>query len=291
MSRDLRRKVAIKTAEAVVKDHRIDELPVDVRALAESCGIRVGDLDDQSVNVSGVLCKAEGDRFVILVSKRHDNFGLEQFSIAHELGHYFLDGHHEALLPTETSVHQSSAGFRSNDPYEQEADAFAARLLMPSRLFRLASASVGDDLDAIIALTDRCGTSLMATASRFVESASMPAAIVVSRGKNVEYTLMSDELREFTGLKWLKRGDWIPQGHTSAFNSVEGKVLTSDREEHECTVKDWFDGKHDIPMTEEIIGLGRYGRTLTLLSSDCFAEDLEEADGLSWRDTATFRRS
>ena len=55
----------------------------------------------------------------------------QRFTIAHELGHYFLDGHIDHVLPND-GVHASHAGFSSSDPYEQEADNFAAGLLMPS---------------------------------------------------------------------------------------------------------------------------------------------------------------
>jgi hypothetical protein len=30
-------------------------------------------------------------------------------------------------------------------------------------------------------------------------------------------------------------------------------------------LSDWFDGPHDIEMNEDVVGLGRYGRTLTVL--------------------------
>jgi Zn-dependent peptidase ImmA (M78 family) len=54
-------------------------------------------------------------------------------ALAHELGHYCIGGHADALLAH--GPHYSSAHFSSNDPFEMEAD-FAAALLMPEVAFR-----------------------------------------------------------------------------------------------------------------------------------------------------------
>jgi Zn-dependent peptidase ImmA (M78 family) len=55
-------------------------------------------------------------------------------ALAHELGHYCIGGHADALLAH--GPHYSSAHFSSNDPFEMEADYFAAALLMPEVAFR-----------------------------------------------------------------------------------------------------------------------------------------------------------
>jgi len=56
-----------------------------------------------------------------------------RFSIAHELGHYFLDSHRAFLLQTGRS-HRSRGEFLNDRTVEIEADAFAAGLLMPTSL-------------------------------------------------------------------------------------------------------------------------------------------------------------
>jgi Zn-dependent peptidase ImmA (M78 family) len=60
--------------------------------------------------------------------------GFRRFTIAHELGHYFIEGHVDAIF-SEGSVHESRAGFISSSNFELEADHFAARLLMHNALF------------------------------------------------------------------------------------------------------------------------------------------------------------
>jgi len=54
----------------------------------------------------------------------------------------------------------------------------------------------------------------------------------------------------------------------------------------------WFGGRHSIEITEEIVGPGNYGKTLTILTAENLPdpEELEEDDDLvdSW--TPRFKR-
>ena len=85
--------------------------------------------------MSGILLRT-GDSCGIAYATHIDNPGFQRFSIAHELGHYFLPGHLDAVLG-DRDVHESHAEFASADRYELEADHFAASLLMPRCLFSM----------------------------------------------------------------------------------------------------------------------------------------------------------
>lgn len=81
----------------------------------------------------------------------HQHEGVEQFSLAHEVGHYVLHVNHAnlytLLLPnaTERSIMLCRAGFgKCRDRKEWQADRFAASLLMPRDL--LMEACTGIDL-------------------------------------------------------------------------------------------------------------------------------------------------
>ena len=109
-----------------------------------------------------------------------DSVGFH-FSVAHELGHYYLPGHIDAVL-SNSDVHESRAGFASGDRYEIEADLFAATLLMPRTLFTRAMSTAGDGLPAIEKLAEQCHTSLTATAIRYARCTREPVAVVLSSG-------------------------------------------------------------------------------------------------------------
>src|SRR5690606_38808087 len=166
MNRSLRLTSAKQRGEAVLRELGVDQLPVNPVAIAAKRDIVVQPKADTEEGVSGILLR-HGNSFGIMYATYTGNDGFEHFSIAHELGHYFLDGHIDHILPGGTGIHASHAGFASDDPYEREADNFAVGLLMPSSLFRREMNRHDAGLAAVEELARCCTTSLTATAIRF----------------------------------------------------------------------------------------------------------------------------
>src|SRR5262249_8815407 len=131
-----RLRMAKQKAENFLRQEGITTLPVDPFAIAASHNIEVKPKPDAAGGVSGILLR-HGDMFGILYATHIKSEGFQRFSVGHELGHYFLDGHMDHVLPKD-GIHTSHAGFVSADPYELEADQFAAGLLMPSTPFKRA---------------------------------------------------------------------------------------------------------------------------------------------------------
>ena len=133
MDREQLRWKASVTAARVLSEHGIVSLPVDPIALAAKVGIQVTAKPMSARGVSGMLIRS-GDEFAIAYATHITSKGFQHFSVAHELGHYFLEGHPNAVFDRR-GIHQSRANFASDDPYEVEADFFASALLMPENLF------------------------------------------------------------------------------------------------------------------------------------------------------------
>ena len=148
---------------------------------------------------------AAGNTFGIAYATHIDSIGFQNFSVAHELGHYYLPGHIDAVLSS-GDVHESYAGFASGDRYEIEADHFAATLLMPRALFMRAMSAAGDGLPAIETLAAQCRTSLTATAIRYARCTREPVAVVLSTGSRIHYCFMSDALKDVKGFNWIRKG-------------------------------------------------------------------------------------
>ena len=55
-------------------------------------------------------------------------------------------------------------------------------------------------------------------------------------------------------------------------------VTSGKRASRETTLADWFDGPQGIVLDEEVIGIGAYGFTLTVFSSEELPEDPYEAE-------------
>lgn len=265
-------------------------LPVDVDKIAADADIVVEAKPDSAAGVSGMLLRS-GDAFGILYATHIKNEGFQRFSIAHELGHYFLEGHVDLVFPDGDGIHESRAGFVSPEAHEQEADSFAVGLLMPKQLFDPAIAKLDDGLDAIMSMRERCNTSLTATAIRYTQRARTSMAVVVSTGPIIDYCFMSESLEEIGGLQWLRKGEPLPQrSATQAFNSDQSKVASAARTEGSADLRDWFGGRRALDGFEEVIGLGGYGKTLTVLTTEVTDEDEDEDAELEESWTPRFKR-
>lgn len=259
-------------AEKVLREKNITSLPVDPMALAQSLGITVMAKPASVPGVSGMLLKV-GDAFGIAYATHIDNSGFKRFTVAHELGHFFLPGHVDAVLGV-NNIHESRAGFTSRDRYEREADHFAAALLMPRQPFSDAMRRAGDGLSAVEKLRELCDTSLTATAIRYVQCSREPMAVIVSVGKDINYCIMSDVLKSYRGLDWIRRGEILPPNSTTfSFNQDSERVHRADRDDGRTELRDWFSGAPKVDAYEEVIGLGSYGKTLTILTDIALPED------------------
>jgi hypothetical protein len=65
----------------------------------------------------------------------------------------------------------------------------------------------------------------------------------------------------------------------NARNIVEGV-----REEDTANLRDWFGGDRSLEILEQVIGLGTYGNTLTVITCNTFADEDDKKDELeeSW---------
>jgi hypothetical protein len=277
MKQDFRLEMAKKKAEAFLRTEGINTLPVDPLLIAASRDIVVKAKPDTTDGVSGMLLR-HGDTFGILYATYIPSEGFRRFSVSHELGHYFLEGHIDHVLPLD-GIHTSHAGFVSADPYELEADCFAAGLLMPSALFKREMGRIDPGLDAIESLSLKCKTSLTATAIRYAELSEDAVATIISTGQTIDYCFLSDAMKSLPDLTWLHKGWPVPPNtETAKLNASPERVLRSDRAEAETDVMDWIGGRKSILVTEEVLGLGSYGKTLTVLSSSSIGQETDDED-------------
>lgn len=272
--------LASRHAERFVKESGVVTLPVDPIALAKGCGLQVVAKPATTKGASGMLIGVPNtNEYIIAYATHITNEGFRRFSIAHELGHFKLEGHCDALLSNESRVHQSRAGFASGDKYELEADHFAAGLLMPRPLFTKAMDRAGSGFYAIEKLHRQCQTSITSTAMRYAQLADVPVAIVMSSGESIDYWFASESFKRIPGIDWLRKGDRLPrQSATFKFNQDSGRVEQGQHWERSTTVRDWFGDGPDVELSEDIVGLGSYGRTLTVLFSETPVPDDDDAE-------------
>ena len=291
---ELRRSVLMQQAERLLHDEGMMELPVDLKSLAKTRDIVIKPLATPTGGVSGMLTRY-GNTYGILYDASIRNVGYQRFSIAHELGHFFVDGHVDHI-PFDGKFHRSSAGFVSNDHYEREADYFAAGLLMPMTLIRGVMRGQPDGLNCIKTVQHRARSSLTASAIRYVCLTDIAAAVIISRNGNVDYCFMSKALKSFPNLTWLRKGAQIPAGTaTESLMQNPSELRSGAHEQDETDITEWFGGTRSPRALEEVVGLGNYNRVLTVLTcpdlvDEGFQDEDEESDeAMEERWTPRFR--
>jgi hypothetical protein len=289
-----RLKMATQRGEKVAEEFGFKQFPVEPRKVARAREIEVQAKPAEVTGVSGAIIFA-GDSATIIYSTEYDNEGFENFSIAHELGHWFLPGHPEEIIKG-GGAHLSRADFTQNTSIELEADHFASGLLLPSHLTRkfLSDNQVG--LDGITKMAGVAHCSITAVAIRAAECSAYPMAAIVSKGAEIAYAFTSETFKDLGKLAFLRKGMPLPIGATREFNKDPANVLHGCRAVDETDLARWFDVPGKIMLDEEIIGLGKYGYTLTILTSEALPEDpLNEEDEeaeleKSWTPRFAYRR-
>jgi len=121
-------------ARKILQDTKLVEVPVPIEKIVDHYGFRVAYLDQPPDQFSGILHRGKK---AIGINKNHHLF-RQRFSLAHELGHYFLE-HPDA--EEEIPDSENSTLFTC---YEKEADEFAGELLVPKDLLKQTFSKIPD---------------------------------------------------------------------------------------------------------------------------------------------------
>jgi hypothetical protein len=165
------------------------QLPrVDLRRAAPRLGLEIRELNADGFD--GALVRAREIPYgVIVVRKSIRELGRKNFTLAHEMGHFLLPGHHQTeLVCTKSDV--GNWGDQSKFT-EREADEFAAELLMPAAAVRPMVDSREPSLQLIEKIATRFATSLSAAAWRYCDLAKRRCAIVWSTDGRIDWSKRS----------------------------------------------------------------------------------------------------
>lgn len=119
-------------------------VPVDPEKIAEQLDLEVM-LTPLESKVGGFILKKNGKAVRIYVNA-NDPLERRKFTLAHEIGHYWL--HRDDDGEFGYVEYRDELSTRGTDPVERWANSFAAELIMPARYIRMAWAR-GDSLDSI----------------------------------------------------------------------------------------------------------------------------------------------
>ena len=200
-------------------------------------------------------------KWAILYNPNIESAGRINFTLAHELGHYFV---HRTLNPGGFECGEKQVlGFdhdAARRRIEQEADAFASYLLMPMDDYR---AQVGRDdmtLELLRQCADRYGVSLTAAAIKWLDLTRKCAVLVVATNGFVLWCWRSASAK--------KRGIYFPKGMElpAASHAAQPGLILPDPMRGTMLDRQVWGGSTDV--REMAIFADRYEMTISLLVFD-----------------------
>lgn len=209
---------------------------VDPVVIAEGIGLRYS-ANDYSNCFDGVLDYRNGSFHVFLHLKEGENLYVPRvrFSFAHELGHYIIDTHRNAIKSGKMVVHGSQGAFWSDEKTEREADYFAACLLLPECRFRNDVFQKKFKVALIDELRRKYNVSFTAALLRFIGAGNHPILVVCSRNGKVKWKRSSED---FPFWRLNTRADGGVPENTAAAEFFEEGVKY--RLAEKVFAEDWF---------------------------------------------------
>lgn len=219
----------------------------------------------------GMLLFDEKDFHIHVNIDRGNGVGTKRgnFTVAHEMGHYFIDEHRIGLETGIINVHGSLHDINQKSNIEIEANYFASCLLMPEQRFRAFSGGRGKkfSLDTIINLSDSFQASILATVLRFAEVGTHEITVVVSAKNTVKWFAQSKDFP-----KWSFKfnvGKQLPQSTVAGefFSKTDSKYTDIE----EVDPNSWFysnDERNIRKMYEQCYYSDSYGYVISLIWFD-----------------------
>lgn len=245
--------------------------PIDPAQLAAHKNIGVS-YNDYGEAFDGLLEHDERGFHIFCNTGRSTTPERLRFTLAHELGHYFIDEHRNALASGQVGAHSSYCDFRSKNPVEREADCFASNLLMPPSLVDRELRGREVSLASALHLANKFSTSRTSAALRLVSLDHAPCALVLWQKGQFLWKRLSESARR-AGLR-----SRLTDASTIPADSATGRVIAGEPpsealpQRSATTAAMWFQGishgaRADHILREEAVPIGRFG-VLTLLALD-----------------------
>lgn len=265
-------RLARQSARDLLAEEGITAVPVDPEALAARTGFPVHETDQGfQAGVFGAIVKLGSADVQLMLSLACPTLGHRRFTIAHELGHLHIPGHVEVLLAPQPAHFSRGSNFRSKkDWWEVEADLFASELLMPERLVCGVVRQQPRGLDAILKLAELCQTSLSSAAIRYTQLTDDHVLVVLSKDGIVEWSSASMPLARHSWARKLRKQDWAPPQSATRILARDVSLVRAGETRHSDGefFSSWIEDAPAVPLQEEAMGMGNYGRVLTVLACD-----------------------
>ena len=262
-----------------MKNHKVDELAneiasdyqteiIDPILIAQNERIVVAPGEFPKGFMGKLEFLREKNRFIIFYNSNTSIYSTVRirFSIAHELGHYFLPEHRQLILENRFN----NLGYGKHDLtnlIEKQANQFASTLLLPSRFLKeFLKSKPSFTMNDILDFANTKNTSLETTIIKVLEKTDQKVVLVVTENNKIVYTVHSPEA--------FHNGYIITKDQVLPFDCLARKLTKESLfgikvYEHQISFEKWFPNKYSsAPLWEETIRLSQVSKTFTLLYID-----------------------
>ena len=176
-------------------------IPISLEDIIEDENLNVF-YDSYELNTFDGMTVYDKKHFFIHLNIDKGNFaGSERgrFTLAHELGHYFIDSHRIGLKKGLLKPHPSKFNLKQHAEIEQEANYFASCLLMPEKQFKeeiykhKLKFNGKFNVELINILKDKFRVSKSACAIRFSEIGNCPIMIIYAIQDEIKWIIYSED--------------------------------------------------------------------------------------------------
>lgn len=259
-------------------------LPIDMLAICEMYGLDCFFDADSSMQEEGTTkFRADGDFYIFINTHNTDCINgfsnnqtkrrRQRFTVAHELAHCTYKSHINLQLQQNLSNKKNPHSKNYIKLREDQANKFAAHLLVPRKAFKIFSRQVGwNNISKLIEKTaDTFDVSLQVAAQQIARLANYPCITILfdSNGNPKRIPVYSDDFQE-TKLFYPK-DQVVPRG-TAGAQMISG--LNQNQQTKKCfkDASTWFPDAPDMraekfSIVETSIRIGKYG-ILTFLEID-----------------------
>lgn len=238
-----------------------DNLDLEAIAWAEFLAIEIKPMQTHSGRI-----RFEDGYGVISLKNSFKEPGQKRFTLAHELGHYFVE--RNSILRKFNCSSNDLMSFKFGNIFEKKANEFAAELLMYKPWFGDFIRNREIDMNLIKDIANHFGVTLSAAALRYSLIGKYPIAVIMSRKEKPtdKYgKVMWSSISEYFPLKWIPNGLEVGKDSPAA-DYYKGESMQEGADLVQASA--WFSKDFHCDnsyLWEENIAMPNYESVLTIL--------------------------
>jgi Zn-dependent peptidase ImmA (M78 family) len=192
-----------------------------------------------------------------------------RFTFAHELGHYFIDEHRNALQSGFAPAHFSVCEYESDNLVEREADWFASNLLMPQTRFLRKAQESQVGMKGVLEIQRYFNTSITSAMLRYAQSGVAPCVVMKWNANGLAWKKQSGHEVIQAFRRPVEYPQYLPENSPTLWALRGAKTPAHGFFAAHAKAESWFPNLKDASLRdavfiEQAIRLGQFG-VLTLL--------------------------